>query len=225
MGLVDKHQKIPRKIIQQCRRRLAWQAPGKVPRIILDAVAETHGLDHSQIKHGALMNALRLYQASLLLQFDFPPRQFFLDRVDGRGASLFLHYIMRFGIYRQAHVFLFHRAEQRIDLPERRNLIAPQLNAIRHVVVSREDLDHIAAHAKGSAPEVAIGAFVEDVDQAARNVFALDLLALFEKHHHAVIRFRRAEATISASRRSNSDRVAESRSLSSSSLIVASFSM
>ena len=56
---------------------------------------------------------------------------------------------------------------------------------------------------------------------------------LFEQQQHAVVGFGRAEAvdagltdeTMMASRRSKSERVAERRSLSSSSLMVASFSM
>src|SRR5271165_3776837 len=203
MRLVDEHKKVARKIIQQGRRRLARQASGKMPRIILDAVAEAHGLDHFQIEHGALVNALRLDQPALFLQFDFPPRQLFLDRCHGRRPRFFLHHIMRLRINRQPHVFLLDRAEQRIDLGERRNLIAPQFEAVGHVVVRREDLDDIAAHAKRAAPEVAVRALVEDVDQAARNVFALDLLAFFQKHHHAVIGFRRAQAVNAAHRRHN----------------------
>ena len=205
--LVDEHQKVARKIIQQRGRRLTGQPTRKVPRIILDPMTEAHGLDHFQIKHSALMNALRLHQSSLPFHFNFPPRQLLLDGRYGRGARFFFHHVMRLGINRQPHIFLLHRAKQRIDLRQRRNLIAPQLDAIRHVVVSREDLDHIAAHSKRAAPEISVSAFVENVDQAAGDVLALDLLALFQKHHHAVVGFRRAEA-VDATHRSHDQRIA-----------------
>ncbi len=80
------------------------------------------------------------------------------------------------------------------------DLISPHLDAIGHVVVGGEDLDDVAAHAKSSAAEVAVGALVEDVDQLAGDVFALDLLAFFEEQHHAVIGFGRAEAVDAADR-------------------------
>ena len=204
---VDEHQKVARKIIQQRRRRLARQPSRKMPRIIFDAVAVAHRLDHFQIEHRPLMNALRLDQAALLFQLRFPPRQFFLDRLHRRRSRLFLHHIVRLGINRQPHVLLLHRAKQRIDLRQRLDLIAPQLDAVRHVVVGREDLDHVAAHAKRSAPEVAVRALVQNVDQLARDVLALDLLALFQKQHHAVIRFRRSQA-VDAAHRSHNQRIA-----------------
>ena len=89
---------------------------------------------------------------------------------------------------------------------ERRNLIAPQLDAIRHVVVSREDLNHVAAHAKGSAAEILVGSLVEYVDQFTRDILTLDLLAFFQEQHHAVVGFRRSQA-VDATHRSHNQRV------------------
>ena len=57
---VDEHQVIARKIIEQRRRRLAGQAPREVARIVFDAMAVAHGLDHLQVVHGALVHSLRL---------------------------------------------------------------------------------------------------------------------------------------------------------------------
>ena len=110
---------------------------------------------------------------------------------------------MRLGINRQPHVLLLDRAEQRIHLRERFNLISPQFDPVGHVVVGREDLNHVAAHAKRSPAEVAVRALVEDIDQLARDVLALDLLALLEKQHHPVVRFRRSQAVDAAHRRNN----------------------
>ena len=79
---VDEHQVVARKIIEQRRRRFARQASGEVARVVLDAMAVAHGLDHLQVVHGALVHALRLDQVALLFQFRFPPRQLFPDRLD-----------------------------------------------------------------------------------------------------------------------------------------------
>ena len=47
--LVDKEQKIAREIVEQRGRRLAGQAAAEVPRVVLNAVAIAHGLNHFQI--------------------------------------------------------------------------------------------------------------------------------------------------------------------------------
>ena len=71
--LVDEHQKVARKIIKQRGRRFARKASGEMARVVLDAVAVAHGLDHFEVIHHALMDALRFDEASLLLKFRFPP--------------------------------------------------------------------------------------------------------------------------------------------------------
>ena len=109
--LVDEHQEVARKIIQQRGRRLTGEPTRKVARVILDAMAVAHGLDHLQIKHSALVNALCFYHPALLLQFHFPPPQLFPDRIDRRGPRLFLHHVVSFGIDRQPHILLLHRAK------------------------------------------------------------------------------------------------------------------
>ena len=77
------------------------------------------------------MHALRFHDAALLLQFDFPPRQLFQNRIDRRALALRLHHVVRLGIDGQAHMLLLHRAEQRIDLRQRLDFVAPKLDAIR----------------------------------------------------------------------------------------------
>ena len=99
---------------------------------------------------------------------------------------------MRLGVNGQAHIFLLHRPEQRINLREGLHLVAPEFNSICHVIVSRKDLDHIATHPKRPSPKLAIGALVENLNQLASDVLTLDLLALLEEKQHAVIRLRRA---------------------------------
>jgi hypothetical protein len=64
VALVDKEQKVAREVVEQRGRRLAGQAAGEVARVVLDAVAVAHGLDHLEIEAGALVNALRLDHAA-----------------------------------------------------------------------------------------------------------------------------------------------------------------
>src|SRR5207248_1134079 len=96
-------------------------------------------------------------------------------------------HVMRLGIDGQADVLVLHRPKERIDLRKRFDLVAPQLDAVGVVVVSREDLDDVAADAEGAAAEISVIALIEDLDELARDVLALDLLPLLEKEQHAVV--------------------------------------
>ena len=79
--------------------------------------------------------------------------------------GLLAHHVVRLRIDRQPQVGLLHLAEQRIDLRQALDLVAPQLDAIGVVVVGGIDLDHVAAHAKRAAPEIALVAVVENLHQ------------------------------------------------------------
>ena len=136
------------------------------------------------------MQSLRLHHASLGFQPGDALGQFGQNRLNGRRFALRLHHVVALGVDRQSRVFLLHGAEQRIDLRQRINLVAEELNAVSALVVSGKDFDHIAAHAKGPAAEVCIVALVQNVHQPPRNVSAADALPLFEQKQHAIIRLR-----------------------------------
>jgi transcriptional regulator GlxA family with amidase domain len=52
----------------QRRRRLARRPARQVPRVVLDAVAEAHLLEHLQVVQGALLQALALDELADALQ-------------------------------------------------------------------------------------------------------------------------------------------------------------
>ena len=105
---------------------------------------------------------------------------------------------MRLGVDGQAQVGLADLAEQRVDLAEAFDLIAPQFDSISVVFVGGEDFDDVAADAEGAAGEVVVVAFVEDFHQARDDLLAGDFLAFFQHEQHSVIRFGRAEAVDAA---------------------------
>ena len=116
VALVDKEEEIAREIVEQRGRSLAGQAAREVARVVLDAVAVAHGLDHFEIEAGALVNALRLDHAALGFKLGNPFVQLGDDGVDGRGLALRLDHVMALGIDGQARVLLLDGAEERIDL-------------------------------------------------------------------------------------------------------------
>jgi len=102
---------------------------------------------------------------------------------------------------------LTDRAEERVDLRERIDLVAEELYTVGIFIVGGVDLDDVAADAEGAAAEVDVVAIVEDFDEAASDVFAADALAFFEEEQHAVVGFRRAE-TVDARDGADDDGVA-----------------
>src|SRR5581483_12513457 len=89
------------------------------------------------------------------------------------------------------------------DLRECLHFITPKFNPVGHIVVGREDFNYVAAHAKGSATKISIGALVQDFYEFARDVFPLDLLSLLKEQQHAVVSFRRPQTVDAADRRHN----------------------
>ena len=74
---------------------------------------------------------------------------------------------------------------------ERESISSPEeLDAEGVFVVGGVDLDDVAADAEGAAAEVDVVALVEDLDEAAGDVFALDAAGPFRGGvEHAVVGF------------------------------------
>ena len=83
MALVDEHQRRRRQVVDQRRRRLARPASRQVPRVVLDALAETDLGHHLEIEARALLDALRLDQLHLRDEEVLLLHELDLDRLDG----------------------------------------------------------------------------------------------------------------------------------------------
>lgn len=97
MGLVHDEQEVFRKIVDQGRRRIAGSALRQVPRIILDALHEAHLLQHLEIVHGALLDALLLQEAPLAVVKRQAFFQLFADAGDGAIELLARCHVVRAG--------------------------------------------------------------------------------------------------------------------------------
>ena len=106
------------------------------------------------------MNPLRFNQSTLLLQLLLPPGQLFQDGIDRAFLAIRLQHVVALGINRQAGIFLLHRTEEGIDLRQRFDLVAEQLNAVGHVVVGGENFNYVATHAKRAATKIGFVAVV-----------------------------------------------------------------
>ena len=99
-------------------------------------------------------------------------------------------------------------AGQRVELVQRLDLVAEQVDAVGGLGVGREDLERVAAHAEGAARERRVVARVLDVDQLAQDLVAVDRRRRsLNSCIIAVVLLRRAEAEDARDARDD-DRVA-----------------
>src|SRR3954452_17336458 len=135
MAFVDEQQRIIRQIIKQRRWSFPRKSSRKVPRVILDPVTITNLFDHFEIEHRALKYALCFDELALALELLVPPLQLVLDALHRLLTRRGVHDVVSLGIDRQSQVSLFYLPENRIDLAERVDLVAPKLDSIRVVIV------------------------------------------------------------------------------------------
>jgi hypothetical protein len=207
VGLVHDQDEVLGHVVDQARRRLARLAVGKMPRVVLDAVAEAHLLEHLQVVERALLEALALEQLALPLQLRQALAQLLPDRVHGPMALVLGGDVVGAGVDAVVVELAQDLATQGLDLANGLDLVAPVLDAHGPVfLVGGEDLDHVAADAEGAAMEVHVVALVLDVDQVPQQRVAAQLLAALQAHDHLLIPFGRADA-VDAAHRGDDDHV------------------
>ena len=151
--LVDEQQEVLGEVVDQRRRRLARRAARQVARVVLDALAEAHLLQHLEVVQRALLEPLLLEQLVLRLAARRAARAARPGcRSIARVSCSARRDVVRAGEDRHLVELAQHLAAQRIDLGDRLDLVAEELDADRRLLlVGREDLDHVAAHAEGAA--------------------------------------------------------------------------
>ena len=85
-------------------------------------------------------------------------------------------------------------ARQRVEVLQALDLVAEQQRPERRLLVGREDLQRVAAHAERAAPERRVVAVVLEGDELAQQLVAVDVAALDEDLAVVVVGLRRAEA-------------------------------
>ena len=116
---------------------------------------------------------------------------------------------MRIGV--ELHVIEIGRllAGERIELGDALDLVAEEREAPGAIlVVRREDLDHVAAHAEGAAREIALRAPVLQGDEIGDQLALLDLVADLHAEGHRRIGLDRADAVDAGHRGDDDDVVA-----------------
>ena len=204
---IDDAEEIFREIVEKRIRGLAWRTAVKMPRVILDAAAKTHGFEHFQIVIHAHFQALSLEQ----LAFGFELRQSIAQLVlNGLNGSV--HFRARGNVMRrrpngQCLEFVELLACHIVDFLDALDFIAPEFHAHRIVGIRRKHIERVAAHTEGSTLEFIIVAIILDIDKLVNHIVALSGLFLIKKHRHARIVHRRAD-TVNAADRRHHDHIA-----------------
>ena len=84
-------------------------------------------------------------------------------------------------------------AGQRVEVLDRLDLVAEQLDPVRGLGVSGHDLEHLSPRAEGAAAEVGVVAAVLHRDELAEDLLAVDPVADLEQLHLVAVELRRAD--------------------------------
>ena len=188
MAFVDDHQRARRKVVDQRGRRLAGAASGQVPRVVLDALAESDFRHHLQVEAGALLDPLRLDQLHLPDEEVLLLDEFDLDLLDRVEDLLPPGHVVAGRKHREPADLLPDVPGQRIEELQRLDLVVEQRDAHRVLgVLGRKDVEHVAADPESAALEVELRALVLHLGQAPDGVALRDPVAHRDVQDHAVV--------------------------------------
>ena len=188
MALVHEEQKILREIIQQGGGHTARRAAGQHRRIVFDALADTHLVQHLDIVVGALGNALRLDQLALGGEL--------FDLCVALGTDLF----QRSGLFFRAddivagredgnvldHVLL--GAGQGVELGNAVDLIPEELHPDGKLAhISQINVHRVAMHPKLIAHKIHVVSLVLQGDQLFAQLVPLHLHPGAQTDDHAAV--------------------------------------
>ena len=192
--LVDHREEALGEVVEQRGRRLAGGAAGEVPRVVLDAVAEPHLLQHLQVVERPLAQALRLEQLACALQLREALLQLRPDALDGPRALRLGRHVVRPRVDRVGLEFAQRGAPGRIEADDALDLVVPQLEANGlGLGIDRVELHDVAAYAERAPVEVMVAALVEQVHQGTQQPLPADGLAAANREDHVGVPLGRAD--------------------------------
>ena len=207
VALVDDAEHVLGEVVDQGIGRLARLAAVEVARVVLDAVAEPHGLEHLEVVGGALCEALGLEELVGSLELGHTTLELLADSLE-RAANLGpLGHVVRCRPDGDGVELADDLARDVVDLGDELDLVSKEAHAQRVLGVWREHIHGISPHAEGPAREVVVVAVVLDVDERLDEVVALERLVLRDVGGKPRVVLRAADA-VDTAHRSDHDHVA-----------------
>ena len=182
--------------------------PSRMPRVVLDPVAEAELLHHLEVVLGALPDPVRLEHLALRLEQldllgELVPD---LARTARSIVGFEVTYCVAGKIARCSSLRV-DLAGERVEVRDLLDLVAEERDPVGRLHVRRLHLDHVALDAEAAAAEQRVVARVLDVDELAQHEVAVVLLAGREQDDPLLVLLGRAEA-VDARDRGDDDHVA-----------------
>ena len=209
MGLVDEEDEVVGEVVDQRVRRAARRPAVEDPRVVLDARAEAELAHHLHVVAGALLEPVRLELLAVLLEVGDLVAELALDLVDRALHRLLLGHVVGRGPDRDVVDHVEDLAGERVEVLDRLDLVAEELNPVGGLGVGGVDLEHLAPGAKGATGQVLVVAAVLHADQLAEDILAVDPVADLEELHLLAVELRRADP-VDAGDRGDDDHVVAS---------------
>ena len=185
---VEDHQRVERHVVQQGRRRFAGFAAGKMPRVVLDALAEPQFVHHFQIEARPLLDALGLHQLAGLVVLLEALAQFDLDGLDGAQGGTARCDIVAGRVDGVTRHFLNQLSCQRVEQGQRFDFVVEQRDSqCRLRTFRRENVQHVPPHPERPAAKLEFVAFVLHLREPRYHVTLAHFLVLAQVQDHAVI--------------------------------------
>ena len=154
VAFVHEDERVVGQIFEQRGRRLARRAAREPARIILDAVAGAGRLDHFDVELRALLQPLRFQQPAGGVEALKLLLQLLLNALDRLVQRRLRRHVVRIRVNLHQREVLRLLARQRIELGDAFHLVAEHADAPGAILlVGREHLDGVAAHAEIAAGE------------------------------------------------------------------------
>ena len=205
MGFVDHREEIIRKIVEQAVRPRTGGPAGQVARVVFDPLAVSDFPQHLKVEPRSLLEPLSFQQFAHVPELR--QAEFFFDGSHGtfdrlpRSDKLLRrvdHFII--GLSKNGSIRL-------VDDRDPFDLVAEEFDAqsLFHFV-ARNDLDHIAAHAKRSARKFIVVPRIQEIEQSLQEFVPADPVPLLHCYRLLHPLFRRPDA-VDAADRSNDNNV------------------
>jgi hypothetical protein len=194
VGLVDEHDEVVGEVVDQGVRRGARLTSVEDPRVVLDPRCEAELLQHLDVVLRALAKAMGLELLARQLELGAAGLHLLLDLDHGVLEGLLLGHVVGGRPDRDVVDRVEDLPRQRVEVLDRLDLVAEQVDSVRRLHVGAPDLEHLALGPEVAAAEHGVVARVLHPDQLAKQLLAVDPLADLEQLHHPLVELRGADS-------------------------------
>ena len=205
VGLVDEADEVVREVVHERVGRRAGRAVVEDPRVVLDARGEAELLHHLDVVFRALLQAVRLEELAALVEPLEPLGQLALDLDEAPLHRLVLGDVVAGRPDRDVVDVVEDLARKRVEVVDRLDLVAEEVQAVGRLRVGGEDLHQLALGAEGAAGKRRLVAVVLHAHELLEELVAVDPLPHLEQLHLLRVELGRADAVDAGDRGDDHD--------------------